>query len=367
MDRRDFIKTSGIAVSTAAMPGIIRAEISGEAEAKKNQWMQCRHKEQAMIIDVHYHQIPVLPDGIIKGTVSDLIQYYRSPVQDQDMEELCQKAKNIWPDPDGSKLIAGMDEAGVDFTLICALDNAESPLITAELASLQNKIVAGIAQKHPDRVMALAGVDPRRPAATDLLKQCLEEFGMKGLKYHPDFGYNPAGPESYQLLEMVQAHNGILLTHTGPLPPPARAKFAEPDLLADIAVDFPELKVIAAHMGRINWRPWASLAAVQKNLYGDLAMWDAIAFDKYPLFCRELRDLIDLAGIDKVLFGTDDPIHRIIRPTRDWIKLIKNLPKKAPPGIKFTKQEVDAILGKNAARILGLKQDIAARDSSSAP
>jgi hypothetical protein len=177
---------------------------------------------------------------------------------------------------------------------------------------------------------------------------------MRGLKYHADYGYDPSGPASYRLLEIVQANDGVLLTHTGPLPPPARPKYADPSLLADIGVDFPDLKVIAAHMGMVNWRPWAALASHQPNLYGDLAMWDAYALGRYELFCRDLRDLIDYVGIEKVLFATDNPIAEVVRTTRDWITLIKELPVKAPPGIRFTEQEVSAILGGNALSLLGL-------------
>ena len=83
-------------------------------------------------------------------------------------------------------------------------------------------------------------------------------------------------------------------------------------------------------------------------------MWDAVALGRYSLFCRELRDLIDYVGVEKVLFGTDDPINRVVRPTKDWVQLIRDLPEKAPEGIAFTRQEVDAILGGNAAAVLGL-------------
>ena len=136
-------------------------------------------------------------------------------------------------------------------------------------------MAADVALHNPDRVIALAGVDPRRNDAADILTECFEEYGMKGLKYHPDYGYNPTGPESYTLLEIVQNNHGILLSHTGPLAPPSHCKYAEPTLLGALGVHFPDLKVIAAHMGYINWRPWAALAAHQPNLYGDLAMWDA--------------------------------------------------------------------------------------------
>ena len=127
-------------------------------------------------------------------------------------------------------------------------------------------------------------------------------------------------------------------------------------MLADLAVDFPELKVIAAHMGGIiNWRPWASLSMQQPNLYGDLAMWDHYAMTKYELFCLELRTILDYVGSSKVLFGTDNPIPSIVEPTRNWIQLLKDLPTNAPDGMTFTKEEVDAILGGNAASILGLE------------
>ncbi len=306
-----------------------------------------------MIIDVHYHQIPIMPEELIAETLKDPIRAAKFMGLTVDMEALTAKAKEYWSDPDGEKLMTAMDESGIDFTVICAIDNAGSDLITRELVLMQNQMVGAVAQKYPDRVMALAGVDPRRPDATDLLRQCFKEFGMQGLKYHADYGYDPAGPESYKLLEIVEENEGILLSHTGPLGPPARPKYAEPMLLADIGVDFPGIKVIAAHMGYINWRSWASLAAHQPNLYGDLAAWDTYAFSAYELFCRELRDIIDFVGVEKILFGTDDPITKVIRPTKDWVQLIKDLPKHAPSGINFTEAEVKAILGQNAAKILG--------------
>lgn len=304
-----------------------------------------------MIINTHYHQILSVSDEMIKAILPDCIHFSKIVYKHVDQASLISKAKDVWPDPDGQKLISGMDEGGVDFTIICGVDHIEVP---AETVQKENKTIAGIARRHPDRVAALAGVDPRRKNAVDMVRECIEEFGMKGLKYHPDFGYNPSGPESYKLLEILNSIGGILLSHTGPLPPPSRCKLADPMLLADIGVDFPEIRVIAAHMNSINWRQWAALAAQQPNLYGDLAMWDLYAFGNYGLFCRELRDIMDLAGSDKILFGTDDPVFKIVRRTGDWIRLLKDLPEKAPNGIRFTKEEIGAVLGGNAARILGM-------------
>jgi hypothetical protein len=308
-----------------------------------------------MIVDVHYHLIPMLPEEMLEHMVEAPMWAAKAMGKNIDKETLVKRAAETYADPTGERLIASMEEAGIDFTCICAVDNAENELLTFDLAQAQNQVVGRIAQENPDRVMALAGVDPRRLEAPDMLKQCFDEFGVRGLKYHPDSGYDPASPESYKLLEIVQERGGVLLSHTGPLRPPSRCKYAEPGLLADLAVDFPDLKVIAAHMGLINWRPWAALASHQPNLYGDLAMWDVFAFGRYDLFCRELRDLIDYTGVEKVLFGTDSPIFGIVEPAKNWVQLVKDLPANAPEGITFTKEEVAAILGDNAAKLLGLE------------
>lgn len=307
-----------------------------------------------MIVDVHYHMMHTIPEEMVDYYIKILIHAARMMGREVDQDAIARKVTETFADPTGDNLLALMEESGVDFTCICTVDSVHR--MTADIAKERNRWLASIANKHPDKLAAFAGVDPRRPMAPDMLKQCFEEFGMKGLKYHPDHGYDPGGPESYRLLSILERHEGILLSHTGPLGPPARCKYSEPIMLADIAVDFPTLKVIAAHMGQINWRSWASLAAYQPNLYGDLAMWDAYAFGHYELFCRELRDVIDYTGPSRVLFGTDNPIFNTVVPTKEWIQLIKDLPVRAPEGIKFTEAEANAILGGNAASLLGLKQ-----------
>ncbi|MFC1884156.1 amidohydrolase family protein [Thermodesulfobacteriota bacterium] len=308
-----------------------------------------------MIIDIHYHLMPQMSESAAERLAKHALKAATMMGKDFEFEAIKKKALETWADPTGERLIASMEESGIDLSVICIVDNAGIEQATVELIQRANKTAGEIAKKYPDKVIALAGIDPRRPQAVDMMKQCFQEFGVRGLKYHPDYGYDPVGPESYRVLEVLAENNGILLTHTGPLAPPSRYKYADPILLADIGVDFPELKVVAAHMGAVNWRHWAGLAVHQPNLYGDLAMWDAYAFGNYGFFCRELRDILDYAGASKVLFGTDNPIYNTIMPTREWVQLIKDLPSNAPEGIVFTDQEVAAILGENASSILGLE------------
>jgi predicted TIM-barrel fold metal-dependent hydrolase len=282
------------------------------------------------------------------GLISFLYKTAKKMGKNISIEGVIKNAVETWGDPTGERLISSMDESGIDVSVILNVDDLTQTM------QEKNMLIGEIVRKYPKRIIGFAGVDPRRSDGPDMLKQCFEEFGLKGLKYHPDNGFDPAGPQSYKLLEVLSEYKGILLSHTGPLWPPTRAKFAESMLLADIGVDFPDLKVIAAHMGYINWRPWASLAAHQPNLYGDLAMWDILAFNHYDLFCRELRDLIDFVGVEKVLFGTDHPCFSILEPVKNWIQLIKDLPINSPDKISFSREEANAVLGDNAAKVLGL-------------
>ncbi|MBN1382898.1 MAG: amidohydrolase family protein [Deltaproteobacteria bacterium] len=308
-----------------------------------------------MIVDVHYHNIINMSEKAARANLPLMIHIAQEMGVEADPESLVKTAMETWGNPTGEKLIETMDVGGIDVTVAVSADDYSNPVYTIEGVKRSNRLLSEAAQRFSRRIVPLAALDPRRPEAVELANLYLGDYGMRGFKYHPDNGYDPSGPESYKVLEVLAKHQGILLTHTSPLSPPSRSKYSEPMLLADMGVDFPEITVIAAHMGGyINWRPWAALASVQPSLYGDLAMWDTLAYHQYDLFCRELRTIIDFVGADKILFGSDAPIHTIVRPIKDWVQTIRELPEKAPAGIYFTKEEIDLILGGNAAKILKL-------------
>jgi predicted TIM-barrel fold metal-dependent hydrolase len=317
--------------------------------------MGCLKKEDNMIIDSHYHYMTGMSEKAATEMVTMIAHEARIMGMNPDYETLLKTAAQTWGDPLADRLIDKMDEGGIDVTVAVNVDNSQIKQFTLERMQMQNRMLGEAVRRHPGRIIGLAGIDPRRPEAADMARECLTEYGLRGIKYHPDHGFDPAGPESYRVLEILARHKGILLSHTGPLMPRGRCKFAEPMGLSDIAVDFPEIKIIAAHMGGyINWRPWASLAAFQSTMYGDLAVWDTLAYKNYDLFCRQLREVIDLAGSTKILFGSDAPVQTLLYPIKTMVQFIRDLPQKAPAGIHFTAEEVNLILGGNAKAVFEL-------------
>ena len=76
-----------------------------------------------------------------------------------------------------------------------------------------------------------------------------------------------------------------------------------------------------------------------------------VDFDK---FCRTLRTMIDRMGIDRLMWGTDNPSFTALMPVKEWVETIRTLPERAPEGVTFTEEECEAILGGNAKRLFHL-------------
>ena len=255
---------------------------------------------------------------------------------------------------ENDKLVKRMAQTAVDATVINVVDNYSLGVATDRIMRV-NKIASKAAAKHPGKIIALAGIDPRRPEAPALLRRCLTEFKMSGLKWHPDNGYYPNSQEAYAMLNVLNEFGYPLLTHCSPLPH-SRAKFAHPIHLDDIAVDFPNIEIIAAHMGHLWWYEWAALAQYKKNINGDLAMWQLVAMARPAIFRRYLREILDNIGPDQVVWSTDAPVFEPMVSTGQFIEIMRGLTKKDSSGIVFTQEEVDAMLGGNAARIFKLKK-----------
>jgi predicted TIM-barrel fold metal-dependent hydrolase len=260
-------------------------------------------------------------------------------------------------DPEGEHRLKLMDECGIDMTMLVSDDFGVTFREPAVTILEQNKAIADLAAKHPTRFKAFCVVDPRRKDGMAILERCIKEYGMFGVgECHPDAGWSPLSPEAYRMYERLQEWRIPMLTHTGLFFPPFHSRLAHPLLLDDVCSDFPELTVIAAHSGRqLWWKTAAHLARVHPNLYGELAGFQTVAFTDFPQFCAILRSFIDTAGAHKLVWATDDPVYNAMGiSTKRYIDLIRGLPDKSAPGIGFTREEVDLILGGNAQRALKL-------------
>ncbi len=65
---------------------------------------------------------------------------------------------------------------------------------------------------------------------------------------------------------------------------------------------------------------------------------------------------MNVFGPNRMVFGTDAPTFSFLYSEREWVNMIRDLPTKAPEGIKFVPAEVEAVL--HLCRDLGQGQHL---------
>lgn len=311
-----------------------------------------------MLIDAHYHL--VAQEWYPEGWWQTVTGMYLNGMKQLGMEVPLETIREsmipaLW-DPEGEALIRDMDAGGIDKTVLLPMDYwvlYGEPKVPLEG---QLKAYADLQSRHPDRIIAFATVDPRRPDAVELVERAIKEWGLKGLNLYPQTGFFVNEPNTYRVLEKASELGLPVTCHTGQLgAAPLRAKYGDPIHLDDVVQDFPNLTVTAGHMA-FGWHEQLFyLAGLRYNLVTDISAWQDVTRSNYHKFCQVLRHALDRLGPYRVLFGTDNPFVAALMSTKDYADLIRELPQKAPEGITFTEAEVTAILGDNAARILSLK------------
>ena len=113
---------------------------------------------------------------------------------------------------DEDVLLRGMDEAGVEKTVLLAIAPIRLEFCEGEIAG--NEAVSAACQRHPDRFLHFVGVDPREPDAGATVRRYVD-LGAAGIKLFPPAGYYPDDPACFALYETAADLRLPILSHTG--------------------------------------------------------------------------------------------------------------------------------------------------------
>jgi uncharacterized protein len=228
--------------------------------------------------------------------------------------------------------VAAMDAGGIDYGLISAWHAPDGPLIS-------NDEVATFVAQHPDRLGGLAAVDLRDPVrAVRELRRCVRDLGFKGLRVVPWLWGWPPNDRRYYPLYAECVELGVpfctQVGHTGPL---RSSETGRPiPYLDDVALDFPDLVIVAGHIGYPWTEEMVALARKYPNVHIDTSAYTA---RRYP---PELVRYLQTDGRKKVLFGSNWPMIA---------------PEKALEHLDDLELEPEAcrrFLGENARAVFGL-------------
>jgi predicted TIM-barrel fold metal-dependent hydrolase len=231
-----------------------------------------------------------------------------------------------------AEVVGMMDAAGIERLFVTSWTRPGRSLAS-------NDRVAEFIGDYPARFVGIAGVDLERPVeAVRELDRAVRELGFKALRIIPWLWKLPPNDRLYYPLYVKCIELGIpfctQVGHSGPLMPSETGRPIP--YLDEVALTFPELKIVGGHIGY----PWTdemiALAWKHEHVYIDTS---AYLPRYYP---PQLLHFMNSHGQDKVLFATNFPMLEL----KKCVDQAVTLDLKPEARAKF--------LSGNARRVFGL-------------
>ena len=206
------------------------------------------------------------------------------------------------PKSDADTIFAEM--ADVEKAIVFALRYGDSVGIESD-----DETTARAVAKYPDKIVGFAYVDPRRADCMDMLEHAVEDLGLKGVKYGPIYnGVALSDPRLDPVYEYCQKHNIPLTMHMGT----TYARNAPVDMgraihVEPVALKYPDLTMILAHMGHPWYGDCIAVSRKQPNVFCEVSALFYRPWQYYNILIEAQEYKI----IDKIFFGTDFPFSRV--------------------------------------------------------
>ena len=179
----------------------------------------------------------------------------------------------------------------------------------------------------------------------DEIENAIVENGYKGFKIMLTFRKKRLNDQLiYPVLEAAQKFKIPVVMHCGYPPPGTRRNvltFSNPIFIDEFAGSYPKAKLIITHMGYPFTDIAIALAAQYHNIYLDLSNLAYMMPSRLKELLIQAKEII---GTHKILFGSDGSTPEMMEIAVNYFDNIDFL----------TKEDLENILGLNAAKLLNL-------------
>jgi predicted TIM-barrel fold metal-dependent hydrolase len=226
------------------------------------------------IIDCHTH---CWPDDVAERALANLSNEYM-----------------ITPAFDGTVkgLLKMMDADGVYASIVVPVATKPSQVIPI------NDWIAGIKN---DRIIGFGSMHPDFPDPAEEFRR-MESLGISGIKIQSNWQRcRPDDPRMFPIYEAA-GDKFVVVFHAGGELKVMEEQLAPPESIAKVHKAFPNLKIVAAHLG--GYRMWDEVEEelIGKDLYLDLSC----CFPQ-DISDERLISMMRAHGIEKILFASDAP------------------------------------------------------------
>lgn len=246
-----------------------------------------------------------------------------------------------WPTLDRAEslILDSMDKFGISYSLVSDCDCSEFPSIdkygTYKVDQKQGlKDCLAFAKRHPDKIGVLVWVNPFYETIDDELINMIHENRkwIHGLKIHPyESHIRMTDKRVRPYLDLASKEGLPILIHT------AMDKYSSMKFLGSVAKKYKDVTFVAAHLELLADDKDFAISIMKEN--------PNILCDTAWVNLKDAKRVIDEVGIDRVIFGTDNPIDEELTLSNpiyaEYFKAINILSKK----------EREAIFYKNASRV----------------
>jgi len=259
-----------------------------------------------MIIDAHTH---IFPDHQAAAVLQSTAKMFNVPT--------CGAAT-------ASDLLSQMDENGITHAVIH---------MVAPVPAMVRDTNTWLIKLQEDRFIKFGTLHPHFALYDDEIRR-LHDGGVQGIKFQPDVQqFSPADKKlTYHIYEALARHDMKVMFHVGGEPLPSPENRSTPEMIHTVAKDFPDLKIIGAHLGGLNmWDRVYDLLAGMPNVYMESSL--SYAYIQPGMAMK----IIKKHSHEKIFFGTDYPFGHIGKS----LAAARSVPF-------LTEGEKEDILGKNA-------------------
>lgn len=157
-----------------------------------------------------------------------------------------------------------------------------------------------------DRIEPVIAVDPtiNENDMVDEILDKLEHYSVKALKIHPAVNRLLPTHEGYQAVyELAQEKELTVISHGGLSADDPVGKYCAPENFRKVLDNFPNLKLVVAHLAFPKVKSLVELASQFPNLYTDISFVMSYSALTGEAVCEAIRGF----GTERVIFGSDFP------------------------------------------------------------
>lgn len=214
-----------------------------------------------------------------------------------------------------------------------------------------DEYVADWVKQAPAKFVGFAANDPTQKGHLKELKRAIEDLGLKGVKMGPMYaGFDPRDKRCHGVYEYCQRHGLPILFHTGTtFVHNAPLEFTRPWLFDEVAMRYPELRMVLAHLGH----PFEGecLVTIRKHphVYADISALFYRPWQFYSMMVLAQEYKVT----HKLLFGTDFPFTTGTESIEGFRRVNHIIGDSPLP--RISEATINDILNRDAFSLLGIK------------